>query len=391
MNHRARILVASDNADDTKLIRSLLAAEFDNIGVCSDPDQAAQAFEAQPPAVLVLAFDTLEKSERCYLGLFRSGAAMRPHRTVILCSKDNVRQVYQLCRKEQFDDYVLFWPMNHDAHRLPMALHHALRQHAATAGGLPSAADIAAQVRRLGALDTLLDEHASGGQAVADGVRRSLDQAGAGMGGALDRFAAWIGSAEGKAIAAGGDRAAFDHAIERLKADGLDRHLQAVAASVQPVQQWAGALRQQLAPQAASVRDLRALADRVQRVALIVDDDPFQRKVLERVLRDDGFETVTAANAVEAMTLAGKRRPDIVLMDVDLPGIDGVEATRQIKSSQHLAATPVLMITGHSDKSVVVRCVQAGAAGFIVKPFNKEVLLAKVASCLNTADTSVAD
>lgn len=72
-------------------------------------------------------------------------------------------------------------------------------------------------------------------------------------------------------------------------------------------------------------------------------------------------------------------------MDVGLPDIDGIEATRRIKSVDQFAGVPVLMITGHSEKDMVMQSVKAGASGFVVKPFNKELLLARVRTYLSPA------
>ena len=385
MGTSPRLLIATDNSDDAGLIRQLLADEFDNVGISIDPDKAVQDFEQLPPAVLLLAFDTLDKSHSHYLGLYRRGACIHalPHRTVVLCDAREAQQAYALCRREQFDDYVLFWPLSHDAPRLRMAVHHALRQHAAAVNGEPSAGEIAALARRLGGLDSLLEGRAAKGQEVADSMQRSLAHAGASMGHALDRVADWFVGREGAALLAAGDRFALEREFVRLKTETIERHLQAVAASVQPMRQWAGELQDELPPHVEALRSLEAVAARVPRVALIVDDDPFQRKLLERMLFAGGFEAVSAESPLSALAMAGRRRPDIVLMDIDLPDLDGVEATRRLKSSKGFTSTPVLMITGHSDRDVVLRSIQAGAAGFLVKPFGKDMLLAKVASCLD--------
>lgn len=81
----------------------------------------------------MLTFDNLEKAERYYLGLYRLCPMVQQHihRTVILCNKDEVKRVCQLCMKNYFDDYVLFWAMTYDMSRLAMAVHHALRELAA--------------------------------------------------------------------------------------------------------------------------------------------------------------------------------------------------------------------------------------------------------------------
>ncbi len=392
MSNDARILIATDNAGDAQLVRKLLGDEFEQIAVSSSPDKAVADFDRHKPGVLVLAFDTLEKCERYYLGLYRLGAAMQavPHRTVILCDKDSVREVYLLCRKEYFDDYVLFWPVGHDATRLLLAVHHALRQNRAVIADRPSAGEMAAQVRRLGGIDATLEGHAAKGRQCAEAIGQSLEQVGTDGSAALDRFSQWLGSAEGAAMVEAKDRGGIERAIEHLKADDRTRAQQSMAASLQPVQRWAGSLERDLAPQIESIRALNAMAERVRRLVLIVDDDEFQRKLLSRLLGDAGYEVLVAGSGVDALALMGKRAPDIVLMDIDLPDLDGVEVTLRIKAVPRLAGIPVLMITGHSDKDVVVRSVKAGSVGFVVKPVNKDVLLAKVASCLDAVPGSPA-
>ncbi len=126
--------------------------------------------------MLVLAFDTLEKSERYCLELYRlSGKIhLQPHRTVILCNKHEVSQAYQACRKESFDDYVLFWPMTSDAPRLLMSMHHALRYLAAIMESGPSATEFAAMARRLTELGSMLDQQMAQGSQHIDIVDRSM-------------------------------------------------------------------------------------------------------------------------------------------------------------------------------------------------------------------------
>src|ERR1035437_1795998 len=159
------ILIASDSVTDAALVKELLDEEFEQVFISTDPQRAVKDFERHCPGILVLAFNALEKSERYYLGLYRlSGKIhLQPHRTVILCNTAEVGRVYQLCRKEYFDDYVLFWPMTHDAPRLPMSVHHALRDLAPLSDGGPSVAEFAVQARRLAELENLLDQQMAQG------------------------------------------------------------------------------------------------------------------------------------------------------------------------------------------------------------------------------------
>lgn len=379
MSLDARILVVTEVVDDAELVKKLLRDEFDGIATSTDPERTVQDFEKHKPAVLILAFNTLEKAERYYLGLYRLSTLVHalPHRTLILCDKDDLQRVYALCKKEYFDDYILFWPMTHDAPRLPMAVHHALRQMANAAAGIPGAGEIAAQARRIVGLEAMLEQGIANGGERIDFLSRSLEQAGKRIDSALDGFSRRLSEADPDLLEIK-DRARFDQEIARLKDDEIEKHFQSVAAAVNPASQWAGAFKSELLPKLEAVRALQALAARVRPVLLVVDDDPFQRKLMARMLADADIDSIFAGSGTEALATLRRHRPDLILMDVNLPDIDGVEATRRIKSVEALANIPVIMITGQSEKEVVVQSLKVGAVDFVVKPFNKDILLAKV-------------
>lgn len=384
MKAATRILVVTEVVADAELVKKLLQEEFNQVSVASKLERAAQDFETVKPDVLILAFDTLEKAEHYYLGLYRLSTQVHalPHQTIILCNKVDLRQVYELCKKRYFDDYVLFWPMGHDAPRLLMAVHHALRKLAGAQADLPTASQFAAQARRLGELESLLEQHAvSGGQHI-DVANQSLAQAQRDIGTALDGLSQRLEQGGRGALVEVKDRAGFEREIQRLKTQEIEPRLQSVASAVQPLRQWAGALKGDLAPQLQSARALHALAERIRPLLLVVDDDDFQLKLLCRMLGDTDFEVHVASDGLEALASLRERRPDLILMDVNLGGIGGIETTRRLKASPHLANIPVIMVTGHSDKEVVVESLKAGAAGFIVKPVSREVLLAKVQALL---------
>ena len=384
MSAAARILVATEVVADAELVRRLLRDEFENVVGSTDPDRAVAEFDNHRPEVLVLAFDSLEKAERYYLGLYRLSSVVHalPHRTVILCNKDDLRRVYELCKKEHFDDYVLFWPMSHDATRLPMAVHHALRLQAVGAAGTPTVGEFAAQARRLAGMESLLAQHAASGSEQLKAASHSLERAQQGIGLALDDFSSKLSVGALRDLIEVKDALGFQREIDRLKTGEIAPRLAAVAAQVRPLHNWAGALMTKLAPQVETARALQSLSEHVRPLVLIVDDDEFQHKLLRNLLQDANVELGFASSGSAALAALRRRRPDLILMDVDLPDIDGVEVTRRIKSAEAFAAVPIVMITGHSGKDVVVKCANAGASGFLVKPFDKAALLAKIGSLL---------
>ena len=184
------IMIATDNITDADLVKNMLNEEFGNVFTSTDPDRAVADFEQRRPDVLVLAFNELAKSERYYLGLYRLCKVLHqhPHRTIILCGKDEVKRVYELCMKDFFDDYVLFWPMTYDSSRLLMSVHYALRELTSLKSSGPSVAEFAAQAHRLAELEyTLSQQVAHGGQHI-EAAGRAMMQAEQKVGASLDRF-----------------------------------------------------------------------------------------------------------------------------------------------------------------------------------------------------------
>ena len=384
MSVNTTILIATEVVTDAKLVSDLLTEEFEVVAVSTDPEHAVQDFEKHRPAVLILAFNSLEKAERYYLGLYRLSTQVHAlrHRTVILCNKDDLKRVYELCKKQYFNDYVLFWPASNDIARLQMTVHHALSQVVET--DLPGAGEIAAQARRLAELESQVAQYtAKGGERMAH-ASDTLRQAEQGIGAALDNFSRKLSEGAHSDLVEIHDRAGLEREISRLKVEEIETRFQSVAAAVEPVREWAGSLQHDLAPQLQSARALQALAERVRPSVLAVDDDEYQRKLLKHLLADAGLELSFAATGTEALAHLAKRRPDLIFMDINLPDIDGVEVTRRIKAVAQFAAVPVIMITGQSEKGVVVDSLKAGATDFVVKPFNKDVLRAKLNKYLHT-------
>jgi CheY-like chemotaxis protein len=139
---------------------------------------------------------------------------------------------------------------------------------------------------------------------------------------------------------------------------------------------------QACAPHLDSVRTLSALAERVRPVLLIVDDDEFHWKILASVFNTKHYELYFAASGLEALAQIRQVRPDLILLDVRMPRMDGVDVLRRIRATPRFADIAVVMVTGQSDSQVVTESIIIGAAGFVVKPFERGALLAKVVSVL---------
>ena len=105
---------------------------------------------------------------------------------------------------------------------------------------------------------------------------------------------------------------------------------------------------------------------------LLVDDEEGIRKVLDISLSDSGFKVFTAETGKEALDIFRKMRPPIVLTDIKMPGMDGIELLQKIKEES--PDTEVIMITGHGDMELAIRSLKFDATDFITKPINHDAL-----------------
>jgi class 3 adenylate cyclase len=109
-----------------------------------------------------------------------------------------------------------------------------------------------------------------------------------------------------------------------------------------------------------------------------VDDDAMNRRLLTATLAREGLRTTTATDGAEALSAIREELPDVVLLDVEMPGIDGFEVLERIKADEATRHVPVIMISGLDDTDSVVRCLEAGADDFLPKPFDAAILRARI-------------
>ena len=115
-----------------------------------------------------------------------------------------------------------------------------------------------------------------------------------------------------------------------------------------------------------------------EKTILIVDDHGALRYILSFDLQKKGFKTVTAGSGEKGIEIAQKDRPDLILLDAMMPGIDGFETCRRLKKEDDTKDIPVLMVTAKSQREDVLEGLQAGAVSYMVKPFKFEELFAKI-------------
>ena len=119
---------------------------------------------------------------------------------------------------------------------------------------------------------------------------------------------------------------------------------------------------------------------------LIVDDEPNNRLLLQVMLANDGYEIVTASAGTEALALVEQQPPDLIVLDVMMPGMDGYQVAARIKTNPATRHIPVIMLTALSDKNSMMHGLNAGAEEFLTKPVVRAELSVRVKNLLRLTE-----
>lgn len=125
------------------------------------------------------------------------------------------------------------------------------------------------------------------------------------------------------------------------------------------------------------------------RKVLIVDDEPSIIELLQLNLENNGFEVIIAENGEDAIKLAFNNLPDVILLDLMLPGIDGYEVCKVIRANEDTGKVPIIMLTAKGDEADKVIGLELGADDYITKPFGVRELIARIKAVLRRAEDTV--
>ena len=112
-------------------------------------------------------------------------------------------------------------------------------------------------------------------------------------------------------------------------------------------------------------------------VVLIVEDDPETRHFYQEIFEQDGFRIEQAHNGLQALEKAIQACPDLIVTDIAVPGIDGIELCRRLRADERTRSVPVLAITGYGDRRYPDRAIDAGADHVLIKPCGPDVLVSE--------------
>lgn len=126
-------------------------------------------------------------------------------------------------------------------------------------------------------------------------------------------------------------------------------------------------------------------------VILVVDDEEDIRELVRYNLSKAGYEVIAAASGEEGLALAEQLRPALVVLDIMLPGVDGLEVCRRLRNNSNLKTTPIVMISALGEEKDIVSGLELGADDYVSKPFSPGVLLARVKSVIRRTSAAPVD
>jgi len=117
---------------------------------------------------------------------------------------------------------------------------------------------------------------------------------------------------------------------------------------------------------------------------LCVDDDEVTRRLLERLLKNAGFDVIAAKSGMEALAGVGRKKPDIILLDIMMPEMDGYEVCSKLQENDETSYIPVIFITALEEEQDKARAFTVGATDYLVKPIKKDDLMQKIRKHIKT-------
>jgi CheY-like chemotaxis protein len=121
---------------------------------------------------------------------------------------------------------------------------------------------------------------------------------------------------------------------------------------------------------------------------LLIEDNAVNRRLAQFLLKSQGYEVWEVGSAPEAFAALKEKRPDLILMDIQLPGMDGLAATRHLKADPATRDIPVLAVTSYAMKGDESKAFEAGCSGYVTKPIDKTLFLEAVAKALRDREAA---
>ncbi len=371
------ILYVTDQPEAGYGIQKLQSMDLGECWYANTDDDGVLLFTKHQPSLLILDFEKIGDAVHFYLALHCLCSHIRSisHQCILLCADIESESAYKLCRIGDVDDYVVVRP-SFDTFHFLQAIHQAMdlsaykRQSEKLRQNL---ADVGGDLRQLD--DNLTETLATGSELQQEALSAFKDF--------TTRMSHDLAAFETHLLDSGmdnaitiNDRNALQQHLKQLPHKQLEVERQHIERKLQKSESWIKTANQHCHHHVKAMCTMEFPPVRPE--IMVVDDNEVYRKLIVDVLCESDFRAVGAESGQVALTQMIDRRPNVILLDSNMPVIDGIETLRRIKINSSLKTVPVIMLMEESDKYRERECVQAGAAGTIVKPANRAAIITKI-------------
>ncbi|MCE2594892.1 response regulator [Motilimonas cestriensis] len=391
------LIVFHESHETVDALSSLLKTRFSNVfyaDIRLEPKEYLNCFRQHHHSFLfIFAFDNPHTSWVLKKSLCKN-ESLAPifninHENFLLCDKSHRELAYQLCEKGEFYSYETIKPI-YDNKKLNLSLKRAVEK---------ISLDMAL-LKKSRELDELQEGSDQSLKALCDKIRHAGSEQSSKLDEVISKFDGLIGSAIKDELSQSLEKLAgklSEQEVARLldmlrsisvspELDKLKQHTEQMFKALQESAKPVRKTKNKVAKTGVVKSPMWAIKPLKKITIVIADDQPVLVKILASMLEPKGFKVETASNGAEAIMKAKVSDPKLLLLDIDMPILDGIETIKACKKIPNLSTIPIIMLTSYSDKEHFRTCLESGAIDYIVKPTNAETLLKKVHAVIDQYD-----
>src|SRR6056297_1275560 len=379
------LLIAGDDAGDLDEIARHLSPNFPRRGKATEAAKAGRFIMGRDLCVIALSFRTLEGAHDAYTDMLRQAMADRPgsHRTLLLCTSSDARGACSAVMRGRFDDFVVFKPLSDPcllrfrAYRLARSLE--------TEDRIKRTAGEQKLAHSRQVTDRAMASMAQDQQTMAAQTRADQAELRTRVGQHLTDFETRLGGPDFADAITVLDKDALATGFQDGIRNDLEQELEAfkkrLTTSIDEVVARYKAIREEAE---AALAGLVAAAERTPLSVMVVDDDPELNDLVREMLEMDDHQVIQAFDGDSGYFQAVSHTPDLLLVDINLPKLNGMDLCGMLKTHPRTRDIPIVVVTGNATRELVESARQIGVEEFLVKPFTYEALQEKVKKVTGT-------
>lgn len=371
------VLLVTDSREELEKLLHLLAPDQGSILNSDKEASAVILFKKYHPTLLILAFEEVAKAEKFYLSLYTLDQQIyrAPHKTLLLCKGTESQKAYDLCSAGILNDYVADRPL-FDPHRLRLSVAQALKSHNTEQNSFWLNQHIEKISSGMHKFNRFIKDNVFKGSGQQDETMHSFEQYTQKLANDLKILEQNLTSLALNEDVFRDESEQFSAQFDQFKKESIDAGSESVTKHMKRSQELLNRLDDGLKEHQGDIGP--DPEDKSITEILLVDDDDMYREILITMLKSDSIHVHAVADGRSALRHLMVSKPDIILLDYLMPGIDGLTVLKDIKSNPDTKKIPVIMLTGDSSREVVGGSIHGGAAKFLVKPSDRHTILSKI-------------